>query len=406
MLTGKKKVIQRDKIDIISSYQGFSSVFLWVPIVITNEIPIAATNGKIIFVGEEYFKFESTERRAILIHEALHIALQHCTRKLKKEREQELWNIAADVIINEIILKGIRYTLPKCSMNLATLNENLFNTIYSLKGYNVEKLYQYLKEENYPVKKEGEGEEQKDVLKGDIILENESHKYFKEEDIPNNLRDVINQDNSELFGKLMSDEKTKNIFKDFDIDKESVKIDWKQLLKRKIKGEVSSSKIICNYERPSKRMGDLYGKTFLPGTRKEEVISKIGVVIDTSGSIDSKILSQFITQIDKIQKSVRPFIKLVYSDAEVLSIYNIPAKESFKKNISTKYPPKGGGGTDFRPAVKELNKDCKLIVYFTDGFGIYPEESRSKILWVMTEDIKYYNSNDEYKKTGEIICLK
>jgi predicted metal-dependent peptidase len=51
---------------------------------------------------------------------------------------------------------------------------------------------------------------------------------------------------------------------------------------------------------------------------------------------------------------------------------------------------KGGGGTDFRPAFNKIAKLglCpNLLVYFTDGYGTFPETAPDyPVLWAFTKE--------------------
>ncbi len=55
------------------------------------------------------------------------------------------------------------------------------------------------------------------------------------------------------------------------------------------------------------------------------------------------------------------------------------------------YTASGGGGTDFRPLFEYVETnipDCQIVIYFTDGFGIFPQlEPSYDTLWVMPQKI-------------------
>ena len=47
---------------------------------------------------------------------------------------------------------------------------------------------------------------------------------------------------------------------------------------------------------------------------------------------------------------------------------------------------KGGGGTNFAPALKEAeNHEPNGIVYFTDGDGTFPKSCLYPVLWALTK---------------------
>ena len=110
------------------------------------------------------------------------------------------------------------------------------------------------------------------------------------------------------------------------------------------------------------------------------------VVIDTSSSVTGKIVQQFIDATFDVLTSTESFfekvnIHIIQCDTQVRSdtkITSINELDRWRKNIKLY----GFGGTDFRPAFKYINKlyhsgefdDLGGVIYFTDGWGIYPEQ--------------------------------
>ena len=77
---------------------------------ITDEIPTAAVgvkNGRMnLFINEDFFLNElktSSSRVAVIKHEALHILLKHCFRLKYNNYNPQLFNIAADIVVNQFI---------------------------------------------------------------------------------------------------------------------------------------------------------------------------------------------------------------------------------------------------------------------------------------------------------------
>jgi predicted metal-dependent peptidase len=118
---------------------------------------------------------------------------------------------------------------------------------------------------------------------------------------------------------------------------------------------------------------------------KSELL-KIVVAIDTSGSIDTKLLAIFFAHFQAIMESFKSYeIDLIECDAK------IQEHHLFYPGDTIEYKDVGGGGTDFRPVFEYVDRhisDVQLLIYFTDGFGTFPEkEPMFDTLWVMPEKV-------------------
>lgn len=64
--------------DAIENLPGLGGIALWVDFADTNDAAcVAATDGNTVFVGSRYSSYTEAERRFILLHELLHVALAH-----------------------------------------------------------------------------------------------------------------------------------------------------------------------------------------------------------------------------------------------------------------------------------------------------------------------------------------
>jgi predicted metal-dependent peptidase len=121
---------------------------------------------------------------------------------------------------------------------------------------------------------------------------------------------------------------------------------------------------------------------YLP-SRDDIATGEIVVCVDTSGSIGEKELQEFGNEIDGIHKELKPTKTIViYCDANVNKVVE------FLPDDEVKLEAVGGGGTDFRPPFKWLEKQGKVpkcLVYLTDGYGPFPEEEPEfPNLWCIT----------------------
>ncbi|WP_235814998.1 vWA domain-containing protein, partial [Olsenella massiliensis] len=133
----------------------------------------------------------------------------------------------------------------------------------------------------------------------------------------------------------------------------------------------------------------LYGDTPLIEPlefRDEKRIRDFAIVIDTSSSVTATVVQQFVDATFDVLTSASSFfertnIHIIQADARVqgdTKISSLADLDRWRRSIRLK----GFGGTDFRPAfryVRELRErgefdDFQGLIYFTDGWGIYPEQ--------------------------------
>jgi predicted metal-dependent peptidase len=119
--------------------------------------------------------------------------------------------------------------------------------------------------------------------------------------------------------------------------------------------------------------------------RQERRIRDFCIVIDTSSSVQASVVQEFVNTTFDVLSSEGGFfsqtnIHIIQADARVQSdikITSLADLDRWRRNIKLR----GFGGTDFRPAfryVQELRHagefdDLQGLVYFTDGWGIYPD---------------------------------
>ncbi len=115
--------------------------------------------------------------------------------------------------------------------------------------------------------------------------------------------------------------------------------------------------------------------------RIEEFVIVLDVSMSTSGELVRTFLEQtyaVLTESESYLKKVN--IHILQCDEQVRSDVKITSEEELASYMEH-FQLEGGGGTDFRPAfayVRELIetkqlRDLKGMLYFTDGYGIYPK---------------------------------
>lgn len=110
------------------------------------------------------------------------------------------------------------------------------------------------------------------------------------------------------------------------------------------------------------------------------------IIIDTSGSTSGELVQKFIQKTYNILKQEESFsqkvnLHIIQCDEEIQEDKKISTEKELDQYLK-EMEIKGQGGTDFRPAfayVDELVKNheftnLKGVIYFTDGFGEFPEK--------------------------------
>ena len=123
-----------------------------------------------------------------------------------------------------------------------------------------------------------------------------------------------------------------------------------------------------------------YHDLFITGIEDEQHGTLV-FVKDTSGSITTPILQSVVSIVQSASNKLRPRRVIVMDvDAEVQHV------EEFMPNDEIPLVCKGRGGTDFRPAfdfIENNLEEARVIIYLTDGYGVFPEEEPSvPTLWI------------------------
>lgn len=119
--------------------------------------------------------------------------------------------------------------------------------------------------------------------------------------------------------------------------------------------------------------------------RETKKVREFVIAIDTSASCRGEIVKAFVQKTYEILKETENFfskinVHIVQCDSAIQEDTKITCEEDFKRFIE-EGEIKGFGSTDFRPVFDYVNllkqkgefENLKGLIYFTDGYGIYPE---------------------------------
>lgn len=342
--------------------------------IFTREVPIAATDGSSILLNPDtFFKYTLMERVFICLHEIGHAIFDHCGQGHKFSKtgkvplksgksipyDGKLMNVATDLIINDMLIQS------KCGkFNDKWLHDTKIATHKDSAIDAYAKIYREGKGggggegfDEHLAPGEGQGKDPHDAPRD-------------EQEWKTTI--AAGAAAAKAQGKLPAE---MELFIDKLLNPE---VDWTDKVQaffaRKVGGGSS------NWRRADRRLvvRDIYAPSrsgFGAGT--------VGVSIDTSGSIvaDKRLLDRFFSEMAGILEDLRPQRLLVlWIDAKVHAVDEIEEVSDLRT-----LKPKGGGGTDFRPAFEWIEKnDIELdaMVYLTDGDGCFPKHAPPyPVLW-------------------------
>lgn len=312
----------------------------------------------------------------VMVHEVLHLALLH---NLKPNGSNHfIWNMACDITVNQLISN---HNLPDDCVTIESVKEHLGleleRNLTSIEYYHQlmkikDKIPNHMENDVYVIEldsggNEGEcsggGSEQKKIFRVNAGSEiGESSETFYKTLVGKIVKDAMN------YGDAPGDF-TRAINAAFGPSE----FNWKQLMKQFLTGRGRMTSSTC-YLKESKRFDDM------PGKRKKSGMKAL-VVIDTSGSTYND-LDSFLSELRSITKITGTDIYVVDCDMRVIQERPVPIRQYVKEA-----KPKGGGGTAFGPAFAFAD-DFRFehLVYFTDGYGSFPEKINQRTLWVVTNN--------------------
>ncbi len=397
---------------LLCNHGFFGLLLMHVVYGVDEKVPTAYTDGKRIVFGTKFLdELSDSELDFIMMHEVMHIVLQHCARG--KANEPERYNIAADIVVNSNIL--LENNMNLSSITLKNYGESMHLAPDGREGhiYTAEQVFDMLPPmpPSKPIPMSGSAEGENDGMKdGEFVWEKgrakkikakgtdiikgswDDHTHWKDMEEDDTLRDVWVKhfkDAAEAisvreasnargtmpaFAKRLLDELLKP------------QTDWRTILNDFIQEEIAD----YSFSPPDRRFDD--NPFYLPDfNEKEEVVKNILFMIDTSGSMSDKMITAAYSEvkgaIDQFSGKLQGW--LGFFDAAIIKPQPFADEEEFKIIY-----PAGGGGTDFQIIFEYVNKFMAdnppaSIIILTDGYAPFPKEKVAKgipVLWLLNND--------------------
>lgn len=327
-----------------------------------SDTPTMSVDGVTLRYNEQWVS-EKTDQElvAVMAHEVMHCALLHMFRG--NGRDWNKWNQACDYAINPL-LTAEGFVLPP---------EALDKQEYW--GMSAEQIYSALKED--PQDGQGGSQGQGPNGTGDFQPAPSGAEPGEAGDEVEGMSEVDWQIAAEQAsavarkaGKMSAD--TERAMK----AARQTRTDWRAILREFIENSLPSD---YSWTQPNRRY--ISQGMYLPGVVRENM-PKIGIAVDTSGSVNAKMLEQFGAELTGILHEARPeSLQVVYCDSSV------KGEEEFSpEDGEVVLHAKGGGGTAFQPALDRFNEDPPVcVIYLTDLEGPMPKEPIYPVLWAVPE---------------------
>lgn len=353
----------------------------------TDDIPTMGVrvldNGKIQLAWNPAFfdSLNDAEATYVHYHEVLHIALHHCTKRKGDILNPELWNVAQDLAVNELI--PIRPGICEAPEGICLVKEFKKKPLYKEmeERQSAEYYFNYLKQRakkiNVPIGGDGKGKDGEGDGKGDGKGKDgkgeygfgkaiDDHGGWKEHEIAaERIRAKIREISSmSLWGNIPAD--VQEIIKAAQIKR----INWKAYMITWFGNQIWRERMTTR-KRPNRRTGYIH-----PGYRKS-LCDKWLIAADTSGSIDKDLLAEWGGVLNQLVEEIP--IDFMQFDCSVQT----EPKPYEQKMLDIEF--KGRGGTNFEPVIDIADKKgYKGVCILTDGEAPAPSKPRNaRVLWVL-----------------------
>lgn len=341
---------------LVLSHPFFGSVALSLKVV-PADIPTMATDGKSIMWGEAFVvKTDEPELLGVMAHEVLHVTFKHMLRR--GDRDPELWNIACDLAINPILLRA-GFKLPHGALHDPQYDGLSAEAIY-------DRLPQSAKEQMSSGAGMGEVRDAKNDSGQDL---SDAEAKQMEADINGKVMMAANA--ARTVGKLPAD------IEELVSRMKRSQIDYRDTMRRFFSGDQPDD---YSLRRPQRKLFHAAG-IIAPSINKIGV-GNIVIGVDSSGSVDSSELAQFLGEMNAISEDMQPTsITVIVCDTKVNAVRRYEQGELIE-DIKVG----GRGGTLVKPVfdyIEDNQIDVDQMVYLTD-LEVYdfPEEPHYPVLWV------------------------
>lgn len=345
------KRIEKIKAYLLNHSPFFGYLMTSLAFLEVKDCPTMGTDGQSVTYNETYARsLSNPELLYVMVHELLHCAFQHVTRM--DNRDHLSWNLAADIVTNHILEMNNIGKQPE-----GAVNPKAWLPVDKIKNASVEEIYRHLKKEGITLVPNKQYNFDVHGTPG----EESSHDHGNQEKINWSEKLIGAADFTKNMGSL-----PRGIGSEIDIMTKG-RVKWYRILSRYIQPLLVVDKSFSRRDRRT-----VHRNFILPGGIKDGIT--ILAAIDTSGSVNDKEASSFVNETFNLFKQFTNInLHVVQCDAAVHEAKTYHPHD----RPPGKFAIKGRGGTSFVPVfnyIEEKRLTIDAMIYFTDGFGTYPEK--------------------------------
>lgn len=449
----KREYIKRlllSRMRLLNNHGFFGLLLMHMVFALTDTLTeTACTDGvRITFNPNFLEQLSDSELDFVMMHEILHVVLQHCLRD--GDREPEKFNIACDIVVNSIILQENK--MDRRSITLQQWGESMHIAPDGKEGYEytAEQVYEMLPPLPPKTKMgagsasgngggngkgdgdgdgagsggqgvggskgKGKGKGKGGCAGGDEDGDpGEGSALGRAKKEQQKKPGKASWDDHAQWGMLEDDDTLRDVWvKQLDETCEAIKIrdpsntrgllplfaqrmleqlkdpqtDWREILNAFVQMEIND----YSFSPPDRRYQD--SPFFLPDFNElgeSNQVNDILFMIDTSGSISDKMMTAAYSEvkgaIDQFDGNLKGW--LGFFDAAIIEPVPFESVDEFLV-----IRPAGGGGTDFQIIFEYVHKHMEdnppvCIIILTDGYAPFPQEHLAKgipVLWLINND--------------------
>jgi predicted metal-dependent peptidase len=357
--------LSKAKTNLILDHPFFGALAMNMPFELTDRVPTAATNGKVVYFNPEFITPLSDNQITFLVaHEVMHPMFDHNGRK--GSRDHKKWNVAADFVINQLLMdeKIGEFIEGGC------LNKGIYDAGRGM----AEGIYDILPDQGEGQNGNGgtsNGGSAYDDIEDSGQTEEERHQQAEEWKV----KVAQAAQSAKMMGKLSANMErlvSKVV---------ASTVRWQDVLRNFI---VKAKTDDRTWARPNRRF--INQGMYLPSVTGE-AIGELVIAVDCSGSVGQADMDRFAAECTAIKDDLNPSVMhIVYFDSEVCHYDRFASDDELTLKLH------GGGGTAFSPVFKyidENNIDPVACVFLTDLYcSDFGKQPAYPVLWVSYGDDK------------------